>query len=78
MDFSEALIKLKEGKQVYRTGWNGIKAGKTMYLVLKEGYNDYGVYNHPRIDMIMTTEVCKGWVPWGLDLFAQDWEIMGK
>ena len=34
MDFSEALIKLKEGHSMYRTNWNGVKAGIPMWVYL--------------------------------------------
>lgn len=36
MDFSSALLELKDGARVARTGWNG--AG--MFVVLQAGYSD--------------------------------------
>lgn len=34
MDYSNAILKMKEGHQIYRLGWNGIAAGKTMYVYM--------------------------------------------
>lgn len=75
MDFSLALVKVKEGKKITRSGWNGanqfiFKVGDKIdtvgqycfapYLVLK---NAQGI-------------IQPGWIPSQGDLFADDWEIL--
>ena len=80
MDFSEALIKLKEGKHLYRKGWNGIEAGVTMYVFLiKDGEINYWkemfdidpffiFYHGPK----KTNNI---WTPSMWDIMADDWEV---
>ena len=89
MDFSDALKKLKEGKKVCRSGWNG----KGMWLALQKGYpdgtpcnkNSSEAYGIPEGDIIKvlpyiamkTADNC--FVPWlasQTDVLANDWEVI--
>lgn len=72
MDFSKALVKMKEGKAVHRSGWCG--EGIFIFLVkgLDDNIDDVMVKYHPHI-----TDVAKI-VPWIVpqkDLLADDWEL---
>lgn len=40
MDFSKALILVKEGYRISRQGWNGTALGKRLYVVYQKGYPD--------------------------------------
>ena len=90
MDFSEALIKLKEGKYLYRKGWNGVEAGITMYVFLKDGVQIK--HSYPSVIALNKQEYSlmdmdpffvfyhenKGtynmWVPSMWDIMAIDWD----
>ena len=39
MDFSAALLQMKEGKKLARHGWNGVKAGLNMFVVIMPELN---------------------------------------
>lgn len=83
MNFSEALLKLKDGVPVTRSGWNG--ANQFIYLVLsgtypsttevaKREFGDsvtYGAY--------LAIKPAQGnvvpWIASQTDLLADDWEI---
>ena len=87
-DFGWALIKLKEGKKVSRSGWNG----KGMWLVLQKGYPEgvpcnknsaeaYGKQEGEIIKVlpyIVMKTVDNFFVPWlasQTDVLAEDWGI---
>jgi Protein of unknown function (DUF2829) len=83
MDFSEALLKLKNGSKVTRNGWNG--KGQFIYFVPESTYPaqteiakatfgknvPYGAY-------LAIRTVQNNVVPWlasQTDLLANDWEV---
>lgn len=89
MNFSDALVRLKEGEKVARQGWNG----KGMWLVLVEGSDQVpltpgsayhealggpGPINiNPHIDMMTATgEMQPGWLASQTDMLAEDWEVV--
>ncbi len=72
MDFSEALIELKNGQHLCRAGWNGSGLCVLYIPAAKiEGwtYTAHFVLNVPK------TETFSTWVPSSSDLVAEDWEI---
>lgn len=89
-DFTFALNALRNGKRVYRTGWNG----KNMYIVLQAGYPDGISINEntatalgvppgstARFSPYLMMKVDRAdatFVPWhasDTDLLSNDWEI---
>lgn len=87
LNFSQALNYLKQGKKVYRRGWNG----KGMYIVYQKGYPQGIPINKNTSEATGLSEgtVCKflpyimmktaddSFVPWlasQTDLLAEDWE----
>lgn len=83
MDFSTALLKLKEGKRVTRTGWNG----KGMFIFLVQGsvfkvnrppltqFYEEGteIQYLPHIDMKLADGRIMVWTPAQTDLISEDW-----
>lgn len=86
--FSWALDRLKEGKRIHRSGWNG----KRMFLTLQEGstvtgtmmrnkpardfYGDGEVKICPHIDMKAADgSYVVGWLASQTDMLANDWAI---
>lgn len=84
LTFSEALIALKEGKKISRTGWNGI--GMFAYYVPAASYPAqteiakavFGDTVPYRAYMALKTAqndiAC--WTPSGSDVLAEDWTIV--
>ena len=86
MSFSEALVKIKEGARVARTGWNG----KGMFLFLVPGSTFtvnrpplLGIYPEgtqvnyqPHIDMKTADNTVVPWLASQSDLLANDWELV--
>ncbi len=87
MDFSQALIEIKNNKKVARSGWNG----KGMFIFLIPGCTfevtegrplaahvpagtrvDYC----PHIDMKTATEAIVPWLASQTDILAEDWEVV--
>lgn len=82
-DFSGALVALKQGRKVYREGWNG----KRMFLFLVPGSTFevnrpplMGIYPegtkidyHAHIDMKTAQDDVVPWVASQTDLLATDW-----
>lgn len=87
MDFSEALVQIKKGYKVARSGWNG----KQMFIFLVPGsvftVNRpplLGIYPegteiqyHSHIDMRTADGSIVTWVASQTDLLANDWELVG-
>lgn len=86
MNFSEALIKLKENKKLQRCGFNGkdmfiyyIPKGKyparmdVVKGIYEEDLVPYGEYLAIRTE---NGEVYP-WTPSQADLFAEDWRVIG-
>lgn len=85
-DFSAALIFLKEGKRVARTGWNG----KGMFLFLVPGSTFkvnrpplLGIYAegtevryHPHVDMKTAQGYVVPWLCSQADMLADDWMLV--
>lgn len=83
--FDFAILALKNGKRVYRSGWNG----KGMYLMLFEGLKDiakglgYGfgeaVGEFTFVDVIgiksAQNTMVLGWHPSTPDMLSNDWQI---
>ncbi|QMV48492.1 hypothetical protein Goe9_c01890 [Bacillus phage vB_BsuM-Goe9] len=84
MNFGEALEVLKQGMQVYRSGWNG----KNMFLFLKSsdalasdfgfGFGEY--INEPVFGDIIFIKTADNkihaWVPSQTDILVEDWDIV--
>ena len=82
-DFSEALLRLKEGAKIARTGWNG----KGMFLFLVSGSHFkvnraplLGIYPEgteihycPHVDMKTADDKVVPWLASQTDLLADDW-----
>ena len=85
MNFSEALVQIKEGKRLMRSGWNG----KGMFVFLVNGSNftvnrepllsilgeGVEVTYSPHIDILNPDGKISTWVPSIGDIMAEDWEI---
>jgi len=77
MDFSAALLNLKDGERVARRGWNG----KNMWLVQADGGTfscDARVAGDLLPFIVMNTAQGE-FVPWlasQTDLLATDWEVV--
>lgn len=86
MNFSDALIAIKEGKRIRRSGWNG----KGMFLFLVAGSQfkvnrepllsilgeDTVVTYHAHIDMMTAQGYVVPWLASQSDLLDDDWEIV--
>lgn len=86
MDFGQALIELKSGKKVQRTGWNG----KGMFLFLVPGSKFkvnraplLGIYPEgteidycPHIDMKTVDGKIVPWLASQTDVLAEDWGVV--
>lgn len=85
MDFSSALIAIKSGNRVCRSGWNG----KNMFLFLVPGsrfivnrepmLSVFGegteIQYHGHIDMMTAQGYVVPWLASQSDLLSDDWEI---
>ena len=86
MNFSEAMVEIKSGKQIARSGWNG--AGMFLYLVPASSFVVnraplLGIYPsgteinyHAPIDMKTAQGTCVPWLASQSDILAEDWEIV--
>lgn len=75
MDFSEALIQLKSGKQIQRSGWNG----KGMYLFLLSGRLLPQIEGRSMSSFIVIKDATDKLVPWlasQSDVLAEDWQLV--
>lgn len=85
MNFESALSAIKEGKRVYRAGWNG----KGMFVFLVPG-SVFQVSRHPllgifpegteityrsHIDMKTADGQIVPWAATQSDLLVEDWEV---
>ncbi len=71
MDFSEALLNLKEGRLIYRSGWNG----RGMWLALQTP-DENSKMSLPYIFMSTAQDDLVPWLASQTDLLAEDWEVM--
>ena len=86
LDFSEALIEIKNGKRVQRKGWNG--KGMFIFLVHSSKFKVnraplLGIYPegteinyHAHIDMKTADWVVVPWLCSQTDMLAEDWEVL--
>lgn len=91
MTFGEALEALKQGKKVYRSGWNG----KGMFLWLKPGcvvksewchdpdLKSIADANGGTIEALGTiclktadNKILSGWLASQTDMLSEDWQIL--
>lgn len=88
-DFGEALNRLKEGKKVYRVGWNGKGQWVSMvpgHLIAPEDVNPKQPYlraiadkngelvTKPYLNMKLVDDaILIGWTPTTTDVLAEDW-----
>lgn len=71
-NFSEALEHLKDGAIAYREGWNGIKRGINMYVMLIDSHEAYD----PHFIFYNAEHQSNNiWVPSMWDMMAEDWVI---
>lgn len=85
MNFSDALVFIKEGHKLSRAGWNG--ANMFVYLVPGSTFNVsrpplLGIYKEntlidyrDHIDMKYADGTCGVWAPSMSDLLANDWVL---
>jgi hypothetical protein len=88
VDFSAALVNIRQGQKVARAGWNG----KNMFVFLVPGSTFQvnrppllGIYPegaeinyHAHIDMRTADGQVVPWVASQTDLLAEDWHIVTK
>lgn len=86
MTFGEALVHLKYGSKLARSGWNG----KGMFIFLVPGstfqvnrppllgiYPEGTTINYqPHIDMVTVTGTVVPWLASQSDVLAEDWELV--
>ena len=89
LDFSKALVYLKAGQKLTRTGWNG----KGMFVVRQKGYpqgipcnkqtaevwglNEGDLFKcEPYLQIKNANGSHSMWVPSTGDIFAEDWEVI--
>lgn len=86
MNFSEALIEIKNGKRVSRSGWNG----KNLFVFLVPGSTFkvnrpplLGIYPegteinyHAHVDMRTADGQIVPWLVSQTDLLADDWGVL--
>ena len=70
LTFSEALVELKAGNKVCRSGWNG----KGMYVGFVPATQELNA--HFRIKNVNGS--FSTWVPSINDVLAEDWQILGE
>ena len=81
MNFSDALILLKDGTRIQRSGWNG--KGMFLLLVKAEDYLITGFdyefnktdYNLPFILMFTADKKIVPWLASQTDILANDWIV---
>ncbi len=78
MNFSEALVEISKGNDVFRINWNGRDKGLDMYI-RQQIPDEHSKMTQPYLYMVVHQLGCKPtqtpWTPSQLDLFATDWHI---
>ncbi len=75
--FSVALVWIKEGRRVARSGWNG--KGMFLFLITEWTYTDGKQDNYPNQSFIAMKTADNKVVPWlasQTDILADDYEIV--
>lgn len=68
MTFGDAIVELKKGNRVQRSGWNG--KGMSLYLKTFQGYD-------PVIVMVTATGTHQpGWLASQADILSDDWLLL--
>ena len=70
MTFSDALVALREGKQLYRVGWDA----KKMWIKLIRSWSSLDGPTKPFIAVRITTGEFVPWAASQTDLLETDWE----
>ena len=81
MNFGEAIIAMKEGKQVQRSGWNG----KNQYIELASNISyvnakgevvnaNHDAIGNNAVAFVGTSGVQLGWLASQADMLANDWK----
>jgi hypothetical protein len=75
MDFGDAIVALKRGECIQRSGWNG----KGMFLYL-EKWNKPQDHRYDPVIVIHTAARTyqPGWLASQADMLADDWSILSK
>jgi len=92
MNFSDALIEIKNGKKLTREGWNGNKlgTGKPMFVYLVPGSQfvvnraplnviypeGTEIHYRPHIDLCAADGTCGVWSISNLDALSDDWMVV--
>lgn len=82
-DFGKAIELLKQGKRVYRSGWNG----KGQYIELASGISyrspegevvnaQHQAIGNKAIAFVGTSGVQMGWLASQADMLAEDWMVL--
>lgn len=82
MNFGQALEQMKQGKKVFRNGWNG----KKMFLFIvkpilpnpsSNTVGTLGMFINDSICMkTAQDEIVVGWLASQTDMLAEDWEVL--
>ena len=84
VNFGEAIVALKDGHRVARSGWNGkgmwlfLIKGEAVRQAISDRYGDEGD-GFPVCDAIYMKTADNKLVPWlasQTDILAEDWEIL--
>lgn len=84
VNFGEAIVALKDGHRVARSGWNGkgmwlfLIKGEAVRQAISDRYGDEGD-GFPVCDAIYMKTADNKLVPWlasQADILAEDWEIL--
>ena len=75
-DFSQALIRLKDGERIARMGWNGTELlRKDMWLKLKQPTPE-ALMTLPYIYMCTAQGNLVPWLASQTDLLSEDWFVV--
>ena len=83
MNFGEAIIAMKEGKQVQRSGWNGknqyIELASNISYVNAKGETvnaNHDAIGNQAVAFVGTSGVQLGWLASQADMLANDWKFV--
>lgn len=82
MTFGEAITAVKQGKRIFRTGWNG----KNQYVELATDISyrnaageivnaDHDAIGNRALAFVGTSGVQLGWLASQSDMLAEDWQV---
>lgn len=72
MDFSQALMMIKDGYRMKRRAWNSLDPGSYVYLKPSEE-SSHEILRRPSLEVYLSDGTVMPWSPTQLDLFAEDW-----